>query len=321
MSRFFIIISILFFFTVPAISADIRLAVLDLSAVNVPDFYAGTVRDRVEVSLYKSNRIELLERNKVQLVLKEHNLISSACKDDSCAVQIGRFLSATHVIVGNVTYLDTYTITLRVVDVSRGKIVYADSESVPARPQIVGASTKIAARILEHIEGIHSDGSLSSKHPFILSIGGGYVQPIGVFSRIARGGYSVSLIGAVNNVGVNNLYLGIKGGFNRFWGKGDVNYSCIVPFTALIGYVFNLPGSFFISPSLSAGGAWNYVNKEKSNNRGVVEPIINPGITVGYRITPNFSIVIGSDYHAIFERNVVIQLMTFNCCVSFSFIK
>ncbi len=318
MSKFLLIISILFIFTIPALSADLRLAVLDLSAVNVPDFYAGTVRDRIEVSLYKSNKIELLERNKVQLVLKEHNLISSACKDDSCAVQIGKFLSATHVIVGNVTYLDRYTITLRVVDVARGKIVYADSESVPARPQIDGASMKIAARILEHIEGIHADSSLSSKHPFILSIEGGYVQPIGVFSRIARGGYSVSLTGAVNNVGVNNLYLGLKGGFNRFWGKDDVNYSYIVPFTALIGYTFNLPKSFFISPALAAGGSWNYMKKDRTNSKGIIEPVINPELSIGYKIIPALSIFISAGYFAIFERNAVIQLFSANVGLNFS---
>ena len=319
MSKFLLIISILFIFTIPALSADLRLAVLDLSAVNVPDFYAGTVRDRIEVSLYKSNKIELLERNKVQLVLKEHNLISSACKDDSCAVQIGKFLSATHVIVGNVTYLDRYTITLRVVDVARGKIVYADSESVPARPQIDGASMKIAARILEHIEGIHADSSLSSKHPFILSIEGGYVQPIGVFSRIARGGYSVSLTGAVNNVGVNNLYLGLKGGFNRFWGKDDVNYSYIVPFTALIGYTFNLPKSFFISPALAAGGSWNYMKKDRSNSKGIIEPVINPELSIGYRIIPMLNIYFTTNYYAIFEQRAIIQFLAFNLGLSFSF--
>jgi len=310
-------ITILLFTTIPALPSDLRLAVLDLSAVNVPDFYAGTVRDRIEVSLYKSNKIELLERNKVQLVLKEHNLISSACKDDSCAVQIGKFLSATHVIVGNVTYLDKYTITLRVVDVSRGKIVYADSESVPARPQIDGASTKIAARILEHIEGILPDNSLSSKHPFILSIEGGYVQPIGVFSRIACGGYSVSLIGAVNNVGVNNLFLGLKGGINRFWGKDDVNYSYIIPFTVLIGYTFNLPKSFFISPSLAAGGSWNYMKKDRSNSKGIIEPIINPELAIGYKIKPAIIIFISAGYSAIFERKAVIQILSINMGLGF----
>lgn len=318
MIRFIWSIAILVIFAIPASSADLRLAVLDLSAVNVPDFYAGTVRDRVEVSLYKSNKIELLERNKVQLVLKEHNLISSVCKDDSCAVQIGKFLSATHVIVGNVTYLDRYTITLRVVDVARGKIVYADSESVPSRPQIDGASTKIAGRILEHIEGIHSENSLTMKHPFMLSIEGGYVQPIGVFSRIARGGYSVSLTGAVINVGVNNLYIGIKGGFNRFWGKDDVNYSYIVPFTALIGYTFNLPKSFFISPSLAAGGSWNYMKKDRSNSKGIIEPVINPELSIGYNIIPAICIFISAGYSAIFERNAVIQMFFTNAGLTFS---
>jgi len=206
-----------------------------------------------------------------------------------------------------------------VVDVSRGKIVYADSENAASRDRIAEASNKVAARILDHIESIHSDRAASTgKHHFMLSLDGGYALPLGPFSRIARGGYSITLTGAVNNIGVNNLYLGVRGGFNRLWGKGDVHYSLLVPFMAVIGYTFNLPKSFFISPALSAGGSWNYMKKYRSNSKGIIEPMINPEFSIGYKIIPAVSIFISAGYSAIFEKNAVIQIFSANVGITFS---
>lgn len=304
--------------SLPAVAEDrVRLAVLDLSAVNVPEFYAGTVRDRIEVSLYKSSKIDLLERNKVQLVLKEHNLMAGACKDESCAIQIGKFLSATHVIVGNVTYLDGYAITIRVVDVTRGKIVYADTENVSSKEEIAKASVKLSGRILEHIENISIEKTASRKHPISLSLDGGYALPVGAFDTIVRGGWSVSFMGTVGNVFTDNLFLGVKAGYHRFPGRDDVEYASLLPFMGTIGYTFNLPKSFYISPALSAGGSWNYMKKDRSSSKGMVEPVLNPALIFGYRFTQSFDLHLSADYYSVFEKGGVIQLLSFQMGISF----
>lgn len=309
---------ILLLLSIPAIAEDrVRLAVLDLSAVNVPEFYAATVRDRIEVSLYKSDKIDLLERNKVQLVLKEHNLMAGACRDESCAIQIGKFLSATHVIVGSVTHLDGYTVTIRVVDVTRGKIVYADSENVSSKEEIAKASVKLSGRILERVEHISIEKVASRKHPIRLSLDGGYALPVGSFDTIVRGGWSVSFMGTVGNVFTDNLFLGIKAGYHRFPGKDDVEYASLLPFMGTIGYTFDLPKSFYISPVLSAGGSWNYMKKDRSSNKGMVEPVLNPALIFGYRFTQSFDLHLTADYYSIIEKNGLIQIFSFHLGLSY----
>ncbi|HNR90652.1 MAG TPA: CsgG/HfaB family protein [Spirochaetota bacterium] len=311
---------ILLLLSLPAIAEDrVRLAVLDLSAVNVPEFYAATVRDRIEVSLYKSDKIDLLERNKVQLVLKEHNLMAGACRDESCAIQIGKFLSATHVIVGSVTHLDGYTVTIRVVDVTRGKIVYADSENVSSKEEIAKASVKLSGRILERVEHISLEKVALRKHPIRLSLDGGYALPVGAFDTIVRGGWSVSFMGTVGNVFTDNLFLGIKTGYHRFPGKDDVEYASLLPFMGTIGYTFDLPKSFYISPVLSAGGSWNYMKKDRTSSKGMIEPILNPALIFGYRFTPSFDLHFTADYYSVFEKEGVIQLLSIQLGVLFIF--
>lgn len=306
--------------SIPALAGDrVRLAVLDLSAVNVPEFYAATVRDRIEVSLYKSDKIDLLERNKVQLVLKEHNLMAGACKDESCAIQIGKFLSATHVIVGSVTHLDGYTLTVRVVDVTRGKIVYADSENVSTKEEITKASVKLSGRILERIENLSIEKIASNRHPISLFLDGGYALPLGHFEKIARNGWSVSFMGTVGNVFTENLFLGIKAGYYRFPGSDDVEYASLLPFMATIGYSFNLPKSFYISPVLSAGGTWNFMKKDRSSNKGMVESILNPALIFGYRFTSSFDLHLTADYYSVFEKEGVIQFLSLNLGLVLSF--
>ena len=123
----------------------------------------------------------------------------------------------------------------------------------------------------------------------------------------------------MNHVFVNNLFMGVKGSFNRFPGKRDVRHSMIVPFMAVIGYTIELPKSFFIAPSLSGGGAWNYVRKERSNNSGVIEPVLNPSISLGYAVTSSFSIQCSFDYHAFVEKNVIIHTLSANLLFAYLF--
>lgn len=297
--------------SVPAFAGDrVRLAVLDLSAVNVPEFYAASVRDRIEVSLYKSSHIDLLERNKVQLVLKEHNLAKTACRDDACAVTIGKFLSATHVIVGSVSRMDSYTITIRVVDVSRGRIIYADTETAAAKEEITRASLKLTERIRTHIESVTNDQDAPNKHPFTFFLGGGYAQPMGNFMEIAGGGYSVTALGVFQDILVNGLFAGLKAGYNQFPGRGCVDSAQVAPFMVSIGFTVNITDSFFIAPVLSGGGAWNYLRRENCVNKSMVEAVANTDLLVGYRIGTSFGLHLSGDYYSIFEKDGAIQFVT-----------
>ncbi len=82
-----------------------RIAVFDFDARNAPKSYADIARDTLEINLHNSNAFTVLERGFNNPLLKEQGLQMSGCTDTSCAVQIGKLLSADLVVVGSLSEL------------------------------------------------------------------------------------------------------------------------------------------------------------------------------------------------------------------------
>ncbi len=105
-----------------------RIAILELEAINTPKVYAKIVRNILEVGLYKTKKYQIVERKQIELIFKEQGLQMSGCIDSSCAIKIGKILSADYMVIGSISKLTSYTVAIKLVDVAKGTIVYADSE-------------------------------------------------------------------------------------------------------------------------------------------------------------------------------------------------
>ena len=57
-------------------------------------------------SLVKSNRFEMVERNKIDKVFKEQNLGMTGMIDESSAAEVGKLLGAEYIVFGSITYAD-----------------------------------------------------------------------------------------------------------------------------------------------------------------------------------------------------------------------
>ena len=86
-----------------------RLAVLDFSANNTSPTYARIIRNQIEVSLYRTNVFDILERNKMELILKEQEFETTGCIDTSCAIRIGKLLSVDYVALGSIDKMTAFT--------------------------------------------------------------------------------------------------------------------------------------------------------------------------------------------------------------------
>ncbi|MBQ3922231.1 MAG: hypothetical protein II707_02960, partial [Spirochaetales bacterium] len=109
-------------------NADVELNVKDLG-----------LNDMLTTAMFKTNKFDLVEREKLNLVLKEQKLSNSDEFDPSTAAEIGALLGAQYIITGKITsavrnVTDEYqfyklkadlTINISVIEVSTGKIFKA----------------------------------------------------------------------------------------------------------------------------------------------------------------------------------------------------
>jgi hypothetical protein len=155
--RFIILVFISLFCTSHAWSEDnktarkIRVAMLNVTAVNTSQSHGDMIRDILEVALHKTERYDMLERNQMGMILNEHGLQMAGCTEEGCAVQIGKLLSTDIIIIGRIIKTDQFTITIKFVDIRDGRVVIAEKDTSDTETGIPAAVDRLALRISDLI--------------------------------------------------------------------------------------------------------------------------------------------------------------------------
>ncbi len=92
---------------------------------------AYTLTNRFRALLVKTQAFQLIERDKMNDILKEQDfIISDNCNTSECVVQVGQLLGVESMIAGDIGKLgETYTIDLRMIDIQTGALTYSQSKN------------------------------------------------------------------------------------------------------------------------------------------------------------------------------------------------
>ena len=107
----------------------IPLAVYDLEAQGVPGATAAIVTDVVRSELRFCGKYELIEKARMQEVLRLQGFQQTGCTEAECAAKLGKILNVKKMVVGGLGKLgESYRLSLRVVDVETAVIETEGSE-------------------------------------------------------------------------------------------------------------------------------------------------------------------------------------------------
>ena len=283
-----------------------RVAILDFGAVNTSKTYASAVRNLFEVALHKTGSVDVLERTQMEEILKEQGFQLSGCVDSSCAVEIGKVLSADIIVMGNINKLDSFTITIRLVDVISGKIKIADYETAQNEKGIQKIIEKLTIRIAQklkkpwenkivkilqkknlkkkkEIKEINSShkNMLSGQNGLIYDISwaGFYIQPAGNFKNLASNGYGAGIFVNIKNYLPYNLVIGADVGYWMFDSSKDNVSKCeMIPVHLVLTYRYKLYKKFYLMPRTGAGFSYNsvyYNDTSQQNNEAHLSLYLN----------------------------------------------
>jgi hypothetical protein len=255
-----------------------RLAVLDFTPHNLPETAAKSLRSRFELALFRYGAFDLLERDKIDLIAREHN-VSVRCSTADCAVRVGKLISADYIATGTVDKDRDTVLVLRIVDVATGTIAYADSVTCasgsPSFPSLETLASRVSTRFSPENLNPHA------VRPYA-SFGGGLLVPRGDISSIA-GNTGVPFLA----LGVDNfLYRGSLYELTLLYanlpGAAHLTGSAVVPVQFTVGHSVRLPWNFYIAPLLSGGASWNSTSTDEETT-AAVEPVVTLGAAIGYR--------------------------------------
>ncbi|MCP4132688.1 MAG: porin family protein [bacterium] len=281
-----------------------RIAILDFTTVKALESFANIARNKIELALYRGGRHDLLERKMVLAIIKEKKPELAACANTSCAVQIGELVSADYIVAGSIVNEGSLVVSVRVIDVMLGQVVYEESGEYDAGDQVsetaVSIGKTLGAAINEMVPGKPVILARDKFNRLHVTVSGGYSLPVSNFTKIVESNYTLAMQAGVRNLFIKNLYLAFESGYNRFPGKDTTEYAVIIPLMAGFGYYINIYRGVFILPAVSVGTAYCKL-KQNDLAQSSFEPILRAGLFLGYEISPYFDIRVGGAYNNIFE--------------------
>jgi hypothetical protein len=102
-------------------SKNPTLAVLDLTAKDVPAEGMSQVYNSLYDALSKSHEFDMVDHAKIEQTLADNKLQLSDCSSDECAVKIGKMLNCQKIVVGNVEKTNAhYYLHIKMLNVGNG---------------------------------------------------------------------------------------------------------------------------------------------------------------------------------------------------------
>lgn len=122
-------------------------AVADLEGRGLAEGEAFTLTDALRSYLLNTGSFRVMERGKMDLILKEQGFQQSgACTDEACLVEMGQLLGVDHLITGSIGKVGgTYSTNIRMINIGTGEIVRTANKFY--RGEIDGLLTKIIPEI------------------------------------------------------------------------------------------------------------------------------------------------------------------------------
>lgn len=160
---------------------QITVAVLNLDANGISEMEARTLSDELRRFLVSSNEFQVLERDNMEAILKEQGFQQSGCTSSECVVEAGKLLGVQKMVAGNIGKIgDLFNVTVRLIDVSSGKIVSNVAERYDGDIEgLLDVMGRIAGKL--HTQGDQKPLMVRTEHMFTdgfgLRVGMNYFGP------------------------------------------------------------------------------------------------------------------------------------------------
>lgn len=106
------------------ISAQTTIAVIDFDGRGISTDEVATLTDRFRDKLTKTNQYSVIERGKMEEVLKEQGFQQSGCASDECVVEVGQLIGVQQMVGGSIGKVGSvFTLSARIIEVESGKII------------------------------------------------------------------------------------------------------------------------------------------------------------------------------------------------------
>ncbi len=140
--------------SMPLHAKKMRIAIMNFKAKGVSRALSENVSELIRGEMINTGRFTVIERAQMNNILKEQGFQRTGCTDVSCAVEIGKLLSAKKILIGTVMKMGgMIIITARIVDVQSGSGEFSEKQNAKSEKDLYNAVTIFTQKLTDRIEG------------------------------------------------------------------------------------------------------------------------------------------------------------------------
>jgi hypothetical protein len=130
-----------------------RIAILDIRSDGCDASLARFASERLSEKVYGTGKFTLVEREQMEVILKEQGFQQSGCTEVECAVKVGKLLSVDKMILGSLGCVDGYNLSVRMIDVESGVVDAHFSAVAREKKNLDSAAGELARKMVERYYG------------------------------------------------------------------------------------------------------------------------------------------------------------------------
>ena len=141
-----------------------RLAILDFEAKEgISKATVTTASEWITTEMINTKHFTVIERTAMNEILQEQAFSTTGCTETSCAVKLGRLLSARKILIGSIAkWRKKIIINGRIIDVEKGVAEFAHKESISSLDDLDIGVSSFAKNLSKRIQGYTVNPSASN---------------------------------------------------------------------------------------------------------------------------------------------------------------
>jgi hypothetical protein len=309
-----------------------RVAVLEINTNNVPASYGNIARNSFEVLLFNSDKFQLLDRERLQVVAAKMGILPDSQTSMDELLKLGKNLSADYLISGTIDKLDTYKITVRVISVHSGEILtmntqsFSSIETFEATLNII--TTKIKNDILEYIRFGKIQKPFFEQHSFSADAHISYLVPFSNLKNLIKPGPGVNASCVISNIFLDADYTGLHAGFYRFEGrKTSSDNARFLMILLAYGYEYPVFKWLYVKGEIEGGinlitlshGTGKGFTMQDNTQENSFDPLSKIGAKIGISPLNNVHAEAGVAYGINFEKDGNFHFINLSIGLSITF--
>ena len=121
---------------------------MNLKPIGISSINAKKISELIRTELTNIHSLTIIERNQINVILKEQGFLNAVCSDTSCAVEIGRHISANKILIGTVMKMEkNLAITVRIVDVNTAEVTVGEKQNAESMDDTYNAVEQLTQKI------------------------------------------------------------------------------------------------------------------------------------------------------------------------------